>query len=69
MPRGDPNRQALTHKMANNAASEKSGSSEYRHNPVCHGCRLRELNARWPLLANAYWREPLILPGGTMGPV
>ena len=49
MSRGDPNRQALIDKMTNNAASEKSGPSEHRHNPICHGYRFPELDARWPL--------------------
>jgi hypothetical protein len=39
MPRGDPSRQVLTEKLAYDAASEKPGSSEHRHNPIGHGRR------------------------------
>jgi hypothetical protein len=38
MPRGDPNRKALTKKMAHDAPSERSRSSKHRYNPIGH-CR------------------------------
>ena len=64
MFRGDPNRPALIDKMTNNAASEKSGPSEHRHNPICHGYRFPELDAHLPSNPVLVFRQirPINLP-------